>query len=159
MPSSVRSSTTGNVSSTRPWPKTPTRAPTSHGSKRTTTVRPKTRSRRPTISPKNSNASCRTRPTTRCRSVASVFDNARQWLAKARCCPPPPIVTGVLAQAGGGSGEAVGAWDPLPASAHVAFYRVYQRKATGLYWHLAVVTPAALGALVAGRFGIVDAAD
>ena len=53
--------------------------------------------------------------------MPSVFDTARQWLAKARCCPPPPIVTGVLAQPGGGSGEVMVTWDPLPASAHVAF--------------------------------------
>jgi hypothetical protein len=91
--------------------------------------------------------------------VPSVFDNARKWLGKARCCPPPPKVTGLTAQPGGGSGEVVVTWDPLPASAHVAFYRVYERKGTGLYWHLAVVTPAALGALVAGRIGVVDAAD
>ena len=91
--------------------------------------------------------------------MASVFDNARRWVAKVRFCATPPVVTGVLAQAGGGSGEVMVTWDPLPASAHVAFYRVYQRKGTGLYWHLAVVTPGALGALVPGRFGVVDAAD
>lgn len=50
-------------------------------------------------------------------------------------------------------------WDPLPPSGQVAFYRVYERKGTGEYWHLAVVTSAALGALVPGRLGIVDAFD
>ena len=50
-------------------------------------------------------------------------------------------------------------WDPLPATENVAFYRVYQRKGTGLWWHLAVVTDDALGSLAPGRLGIVDAAD
>jgi hypothetical protein len=50
-------------------------------------------------------------------------------------------------------------WDPLPASANVAFYRVYERKGTGTYWLLAIVTDAALGLQVAGRLAIVDAAD
>lgn len=91
--------------------------------------------------------------------MPSLLDEARKWLHRVRCCPPPPRVTGVLAQAGGGSGEVMVTWDPLPPSANVAFYRVYERKDTGLYWHLAVVTSAALGALVPGRLGVVDAAD
>jgi hypothetical protein len=36
---------------------------------------------------------------------------------------------------------------------------VYERKGSGLWWHLAVVTDAALGAIAPGRLGIVDAAD
>ena len=35
--------------------------------------------------------------------------------ARVRCCPPPPKVTGITAQAGGGSGEVMVTWDPLPA--------------------------------------------
>ena len=76
-----------------------------------------------------------------------------------RCCPPPPRVKGVTAGPGGGSGEVVVTWDPLPASVQVAFYRVYERKGTGLWWHLAVVTDAALGEIVPGRLGVVDAFD
>ena len=76
-----------------------------------------------------------------------------------RCCPPPPQVTGVTANAGGGSGEVVVTWDPLPAGSSVAFYRVYQRKGTGLWWHLAIAGDAALGVLAPGRIGIVDAPD
>jgi hypothetical protein len=76
-----------------------------------------------------------------------------------RCCPPPPRVTGVTAGPGGGSGEVTVTWDPLPVPGQIAFYRVYQRKAPGLWWHLAVVTDAAFGTIVPGRFGIVDASD
>jgi hypothetical protein len=36
---------------------------------------------------------------------------------------------------------------------------VYEKKGTGLWWHLAVVTDAALGLLAPARLGIVDAAD
>ena len=50
-------------------------------------------------------------------------------------------------------------WDPLPPVEQVAFYRVYERKDTGAYWHLAVVTDAALGLVDPGRLGIIDAAD
>ena len=91
--------------------------------------------------------------------MPSIFDQARGWLHKARCCPPPPAVTGLTVQPGGGSGEVTVTWDPLPASAHAAFYRVYEKKNTGEYWHLAVVTGAALGVLAPGRLGVVDAAD
>ena len=65
----------------------------------------------------------------------------------------------MTATPGGGSGEIVLTWDPLPAAAHVAFYRVYERKGTGQWWHLAVVTDDALGLQAPGRLGIVDAAD
>ena len=41
----------------------------------------------------------------------------------------------------------------------VAFYRVYERKGNGTWWHLAVVTADALGDLAPGRLGIVDAPD
>ena len=37
--------------------------------------------------------------------------------------------------------------------------RVYEKKLTGQYWHLAVVTTDALGLLAPNRLGIVDAAD
>lgn len=50
-------------------------------------------------------------------------------------------------------------WDPLSPAADIAFYRVYEKKGDGLWWHLAVVTSDALGALAPGRLGIVDAAD
>lgn len=50
-------------------------------------------------------------------------------------------------------------WPPLSASAGVAFYRVYERKGHGTWWHLAVVTNEALGDISPGRLGIVDAAD
>ena len=36
---------------------------------------------------------------------------------------------------------------------------VYQRKGTGLWWHLAIAGDAALGVLAPGRIGIVDAPD
>jgi hypothetical protein len=88
-----------------------------------------------------------------------VFERVQHWWGGWRCCPPPPKVTGVTAQAGGGSGEVVVSWDPLPASARVAFYRVYERKGTGQYWHLAMVTDDALGLVSPGRLGIVDAFD
>ncbi len=91
--------------------------------------------------------------------MASLFDRVGRAWARWRCCPPPPKVTGVTAQAGGGSGEVVVTWDPLPASANVAFYRVYEKKLTGQYWHLAVVTTDALGLLAPNRLGVVDAAD
>jgi hypothetical protein len=78
---------------------------------------------------------------------------------KARCCPPPPAVSNVTATPGGGSGELVVTWDPLPAAADVAFYRVYERKQLGTYWLLGIVTDAAIGVLSPGRVGLVDAAD
>jgi hypothetical protein len=68
-------------------------------------------------------------------------------------------VTGVEAQPGGGSGEVVVVWDPLPAAADVALYRVYERKGVGTWWHLAVVDDSALGLLVPGKLGLVDAPD
>ena len=91
--------------------------------------------------------------------MSKFSDRANQAWHKLRCCPPPPRVTGVSAGPGGGSGEVVVTWDPLPASAQVAFYRVYERKSAGLWWHLAVVTDAALGAIIPGRLGLVDAFD
>ena len=50
-------------------------------------------------------------------------------------------------------------WDPLPPDENVAFYRVYERKGDGTYWLLAIVTDEALGILLPGRLGIVDAPD
>ena len=91
--------------------------------------------------------------------MPTILDKASSWAKRARCCPPPPMVTGVTAGSGGGSGEVTVLWDPLPAGAHVASYRVYERKGTGTYWLLAVVTDAALGAIVPGKIGIDDAPD
>ena len=91
--------------------------------------------------------------------MPTLRDRGLQTWHRIRCCPPPPRVTGVTAGPGGGSGEVVVTWDPLPASAKVAFYRVYERKGTGLWWHLAVVTDAALGEIAPGRLGVVDAFD
>ena len=53
--------------------------------------------------------------------------------------------------------ETLVTWDPLPASAQVAHYRVYRRKGTGTWWLLAIADDAALGLLQPGRIGIVDA--
>lgn len=80
-------------------------------------------------------------------------------LKRVRCCPPPPAVSGLAAGAGGGSGEVVVTWDPLPASSDVAFYRVYERKAVGTWWQLAIVDDSTLGNLQPGKLGIVDAPD
>ena len=91
--------------------------------------------------------------------VPSIAERLHGLWARARCCPPPARVTGVTATTGGGSGEIIITWDPLPTAGDVAFYRVYQRKGLGQWWHLAVVTDDALGALAPGRLGIVDAAD
>jgi len=91
--------------------------------------------------------------------MPSFTDQLRAGVRRVRCCPPPPEVTGVTAEPGGGSGEIVVTWDPLAPDADVAFYRVYQQKAAGLWWHLAVVTSDALGAIAPGRLGLVDAAD
>lgn len=85
--------------------------------------------------------------------------HASSLWGKVRCCPPPPAVTGVTAVTGGGSGEVIVTWDPLPPSASVTFYRVYEKKGDGTWWHLAVVTDEALGLLSPGRLGIVDAPD
>jgi hypothetical protein len=91
--------------------------------------------------------------------MPSMTERFRRYWVKWRCCPPPPKVTGVTVQPGGGSGELVVSWPPLPVAAEVAFYRVYERKDTGQWWHLAVVTDDALGLVAPGRLGIVDAAD
>src|SRR5262245_11430846 len=87
------------------------------------------------------------------RPMTTLRDRSLQAWHRFLCCPPPPRVTGVTAGPGGGSGEVAVTWDPLPASAHVAFYRVYERKGAGLWWHLAVVTDAALGDVIPGRLG------
>ena len=82
----------------------------------------------------------------------------RRW-SLLRCCSPPARVTNVTAGPGGGSGEVAVTWDPRPEAERVAFYRVYQGKGDGTYWQLAVVTGDALGTLMPGRLGIVDAPD
>jgi hypothetical protein len=71
----------------------------------------------------------------------------------------PPAPTGLTASPGGGSSEVMVTWDPLPARARIRSYRVYRQKGTGTWWQLAVVTPDALGLLVAGKLGVVDAPD
>jgi hypothetical protein len=91
--------------------------------------------------------------------MAFDFGGLARRLGHIRCCPPPPSISGLVAQPGGGSGEVVVAWDPLPAAADVAFYRVYERKGTGTWWHLAVVDDSTLGLLVPGKVGLVDAPD
>jgi hypothetical protein len=91
--------------------------------------------------------------------MPSYTERVRGYWLKARCCPPPPKVTGVTATTGGGSGEIEVTWNSLPVSAQVAFYRVYERRLQGQWWHLAVVTDDALGLIAPGRLGITDAAE
>src|SRR4051794_9259687 len=92
-------------------------------------------------------------------AMPSPLDRLAGAVGLRRCCPPPPAVTGVSAAAGGGSGEVIVTWSPLPPSAGVRFYRVYERRSSGRWWHLAVVTPEVLGDLAPGKFGVVDAPD
>ena len=87
-------------------------------------------------------------------------------LLGAACTPPPgggsappPAPTGLTAGPGGGSGEVVVTWDPLPAVFGVTSYHVFELKLPGQYWLLAVVTGDALGTLSPGRLGVVDAPD
>ena len=86
-------------------------------------------------------------------------------LVGAGCMPPangtgpPPAPTGLTAGPGGGSGEVVVTWDPLPAMVGVQSYRVYERLIPGTYWLLAVATDETLGNLGPGRVGVVDAPD
>ena len=75
------------------------------------------------------------------------------------CCRPPVAPSGLTAAAGGGSMEVQVTWDPLAAAAAVAHYRVYRRKSIGQFDLLAVVTADAMGLLVPGKLGIVDAPD
>ena len=75
------------------------------------------------------------------------------------CCRPPVAPSGVAAATGGGSMEVQVTWDPLAASASVGHYRVYRRKSAGQFYLLAVITTDALGTLVPGKLGIVDAPD
>ena len=91
--------------------------------------------------------------------MPSPLDRIARALGLRRCCPPPPAVTGVAAAPGGGSAEVIVSWDPLPAAAAARFYRVYRRKATGLWWQLAVVTEDTLGSFGPGKLGLADAPD
>ena len=91
--------------------------------------------------------------------MPSRLDRFANALGLRRCCPPPPRPSAVTASGGGGSGEVVVTWDPLPAGAAVRFYRVYERKGTVRWWHLAVVDGAAVGDLAPGKVGVVDAPD
>lgn len=72
--------------------------------------------------------------------------------------PPPSPVANVTAHAGGGSGEVIVEWDRLPPAENVAFYRVYERRGTGRYWQLAIVTSDAPDDQP-GRVGLIDAPD
>ena len=88
-----------------------------------------------------------------------LLKRGRHFVGRWCCCAPPPAPSGLTAGGGGGSGEVMVTWDPLPATAKVAFYRVYRAKSDDTLYHLAVVLPSALGILVAGKLGIVDAPD
>lgn len=87
--------------------------------------------------------------TTRLRRITK-----RPW-----CCRPPAAPSGLTATPGGGSAEVQVTWDPSAAPATIAHYRVYRRKNIGQFDLLAVVTADALGQLVPGKPGIVDAPD
>ena len=91
--------------------------------------------------------------------MPSPLDRIAKALGLRRCCPPPPAVRGLNAAPGGGSGEVIVTWPPLPAPAGVRFYRVYRRKAAGLWSLLAIVTDETLGLLAPGRLGVVDTPD
>ncbi len=84
----------------------------------------------------------------------------REWIGGLRrfpwCCSPPAAPSGLTTVAGGGSMEVQVTWDPLAGAGH---YRVYRRKSTGQFYLLAVVTADALGLLVPGKLGMVDAPD
>ena len=88
-----------------------------------------------------------------------LLERAKGFVGRWRCCTPPPAPSGITASAGGGSGEVMVTWDPLPATAKIAFCRVYRVKSDGTLYHLAVVLPSAVGLLEPGRLGIVDAPD
>lgn len=75
------------------------------------------------------------------------------------CCRPPAAPMGVSATGGGGSMEVQILWDPLPAGASVAHYRLYRRRTSGQFLLLAVVTVDALGMLAPGKLGVIDAPD
>ncbi|NCD16340.1 MAG: hypothetical protein EOL91_03320 [Actinobacteria bacterium] len=85
------------------------------------------------------------------------FERLTMFLSKRCRCVPPPAPTGLAAAGGGGSSEVMVTWDPVAGS--VQSYRVYRRKVAGSWWLLAVVTPDAVGLLVPGKLGIVDAPD
>ena len=91
--------------------------------------------------------------------MSSIRDRVAKLVGWGRCCPPPPAVKGVAAASGGGSAEVIVTFDPLPIAVKPRFYRVYRRKATGLWTHLAVVTDDTLGALAPGKLGLVDTPD
>ena len=74
-------------------------------------------------------------------------------LRKRLCCPAPPVVTGVQAQTGAGSGEVFVAWSPASAAAS---YRVYRRAAPGARRLLAAVTPASTDPGFPGKVVLLD---
>jgi len=84
--------------------------------------------------------------------VPGLLDLLKRW----RCCPPPPQVTGVVAQPGGGSGEVFLGWDPLPAAADVAHYRVYRRVQAGVWRPIAAVTPDAEDPALPGKVVLLE---
>ncbi len=71
----------------------------------------------------------------------------------------PPQVTGLTAQTGGGSGEVLVNWPPLPASADVAAYRLYKRQSDGTELAPVTVAIADLDTEPDGRFRVIDAFD
>ncbi len=77
-------------------------------------------------------------------------------LKRLMCCPPPPRVAGLVAEAGGGSGEVFVAWTAQPPSSAVAFYRVYRQVRTGVWRQLAAVTDAAVDANFPGKVVLLD---
>lgn len=72
------------------------------------------------------------------------------------CCAPPPRVTGLLAATGGGSGEVIVAWDPVPPGTGVAVYRVYRRVSPGLWRLLAAVEPTSHDSGFPGKVVMLD---
>jgi hypothetical protein len=71
----------------------------------------------------------------------------------------PPQVTGLTAQTGGGSGEVLINWPPLPASAGVASYRLYKRQSNGNELAPVTVAIADLDTETDSRFRVIDAFD
>ena len=62
-------------------------------------------------------------------SRGDLLKRGRHFVGRWCCCTPPPAPSGLTAGGGGGSGEVMVTWDPLPATAKVAFYRVYRANA------------------------------
>ena len=87
--------------------------------------------------------------------MSSLLDRLRRL----RCCFAPARVSGVVALGGAGSGEVFVAWDPLPASARIAHYRVYRRVQAGVWRPLAAVTAASTDLNFPGKVVLLDMPD